>query len=295
MSRQRETTVSQSPSLSNGACATLACLLEASAPKPGNVHRGADFGDVTYVDFAVSAAVIGPILEQTRQQGVGATVLQAVRATQAVVGTNTNLGTLLLLAPLAAVDDGTPLQQGLPSVLDQLDVEDTRYVYAAIQTASPGGLGTVHEADVLSNPPSRPLCRLMALAADRDRVARQYVCGFVDVFDAAAAWIEEAIALGRPLAEAIIQAFIRLMARFSDSLIQRKCGVAIADEASARAQHVLQSGQPSEPAYALALSDLDFWLRADGNRRNPGTTADLIAAGLYVLLREDRLDWPIRF
>ena len=83
-----------------------------TAPKPGNVHRGADFEDVTYVDFVQSAVVVGPILERAAELGVGRTVLEAVRATREAVGTNTNLGTLLLLAPLAAVPDGVPHRRG---------------------------------------------------------------------------------------------------------------------------------------------------------------------------------------
>ena len=88
---QRPTTI--------GGCATLACLWEATAAKPGNVHRGADFADMSYVDFLVSAAVIGPVFDSSAELGLGGTVLEAVRATRGAVGVNTNLGTLLLLAP----------------------------------------------------------------------------------------------------------------------------------------------------------------------------------------------------
>ena len=89
--------------LSIGQCATLACLLEVSAPKPGNVHRGADFEDMTFVDFAISAVAIAPAMENAVRHGVGQAVWEAIQATRALVRTNTNLGTVLLLAPLAAV------------------------------------------------------------------------------------------------------------------------------------------------------------------------------------------------
>ena len=39
-----------------GLCAQLACVLEATARKPGNVHRFADFDDVSYLDFVTAAA-----------------------------------------------------------------------------------------------------------------------------------------------------------------------------------------------------------------------------------------------
>src|SRR5207249_11040058 len=92
-----------SVSLTIGQCATLACLLEATAPKVGNVHRGADFEDLTFTDFVVSSVAIGPAMEAAATIGVGRAVLEAVNATRACVATNTNLGMALLIAPLAAV------------------------------------------------------------------------------------------------------------------------------------------------------------------------------------------------
>ena len=90
------------PSLSIGQCATMACMLEATAAKPGNVHRGADFDDLTYLDLLMSGVAIAPAMEAAASgTSVGKTILDAVRATRAVVDTNTNLGIVLLLAPLA--------------------------------------------------------------------------------------------------------------------------------------------------------------------------------------------------
>lgn len=277
-------------------CATLACLLEVSAPKPGNVYRGADFDDVTFVDFAVSAAVIGPVIEQTERVGVGQSVLGAAEATRTAVGTNTNLGTVLLLAPLAAIPRSVSLAKGISDVLEKLDANDTRLVYEAIRLTRPGGMGSTSHADVTADiPPHAPLLEVMTLAADRDLVARQYADDFAEVLTAAAPWVEDAIARGCAVADAIVHAHLRLMAAYPDSLIARKCGRDVAEDASRRAAAVLQSGEPALEPFDRAVADFDFWLRADGHRRNPGTTADLIAAGLFVLLRENRLEWPLRF
>ena len=136
-----------------GVAATLAVILEVTAPKPGNVHRGADFEDVTYLDFLLSAAVVAPILERTAELSVGGAVLDAVRATKQAVGTNTNLGTLLLIAPLTMVPDGVRHADGIGSALSRLNEEDTRQVYEAIRISSAGGLGRVDEADVSNEPP----------------------------------------------------------------------------------------------------------------------------------------------
>ena len=85
-------------------CAILACLLDVTAAKPGNVHRGADFADTTFLDYAASAVAIGPAMRDAADRGVGPTVLDAIRATRAVTPCNTNLGIVLLLAPLAATN-----------------------------------------------------------------------------------------------------------------------------------------------------------------------------------------------
>src|SRR5262245_39529450 len=106
-----------------GTLAQLACLWEATARKPGNVHRACDFADTSYVDFLVSAAAIGPPLATAADVGVGRTVLEAVRATRRVMRANTNLGIVLLLAPLAAVPGGEDLRAGLGLVLDGLGLE----------------------------------------------------------------------------------------------------------------------------------------------------------------------------
>jgi len=273
------------------AAATLACLYEATAPKPGNVHPGRDVDDASYADFVVSAIVVGPILARASVRGVGRTVLEAVRATREACGTNTNLGTLLLVAPLAAVPAGQTLADGIAGVLARLTSDDTRCVYEAIRLAAAGGLGRVERADVFSDPPNLSLVEAMRLAADRDLVARQYVNSFADVFTGPAAWIADGTSRRLPLSTSIVHAHVRQMAAAPDSLIQRKCGLAVARESSQRAAHVLSVGIPGERAYDQALQDLDAWLRGDGRRRNPGTTADLIAAALFVILREGRLDW----
>lgn len=271
--------------------ATLACLWEVTAPKPGNVHRGADFDDVTYLDFVQSAVVVGPILAQAKELGVGRTALEAVRATKAAVRTNTNLGTVLLLAPLAAVPERLRLADGIRGVLERLTAEDTRYVYEAVRISAAGGLGHIEIADVFEEPPNILLVEAMRLAAHRDLVARQYTNQFADVFDRLAIGIEAGIGKGWPLTTAIVHAQLQQLAAEADSLILRKCGPQLAESVRARAAAAIAAGKPGEESYERAVADLDFWLRADGHRRNPGTTADLIAAAMFVLLREGRLDW----
>src|SRR5262249_16961670 len=147
--------------------------------KAGNVHRFADFADVSYADFVASAAAAAPELGRAPDRLLGETILAAVRATRSVVRTNTNLGIVLLLAPLARAAGRGELPTGVHEVLAATTVEDAARVYSAIRLVSPGGLGTARDQDV-SEVPTLPLRDVMALAADWDLVARQYANGFAD-------------------------------------------------------------------------------------------------------------------
>jgi triphosphoribosyl-dephospho-CoA synthase len=270
--------------LSVAECVHLACVLEVTARKPGNVHRFQDFDDLTYLDFILSAAAVAPILGQSSERRVGATILQAVRETRRFVDTNTNLGITLLLAPLAAVPPKRDLRTGIGDVLDRLTLDDARAVFAAIRLVNPGGLGDAPEQDVRSEP-TLPLREIMALAADRDLVARQYANGFQEVLELGVPALNRGLDWtdGSHLEEAIIHCHLSLLAASPDTHIARRCGSAIAAEASAQARQVLNGG---------SLADFDAWLRADGHRRNPGSTADLVTASLFVALREGIITLP---
>ena len=277
-----------------GQCATLACLLEVAAPKPGNVHRAADFEDSTLSDYMASGVAIGPAMDDAPDSQLGRTILDAVRATQQFVTSNTNLGMILLLAPLASVPRSMPLAQGVSDRLRELDASDAALVYEAIRLAKPGGIqphdDEVSEHDVAESAPSDLLIAMRG-AAERDLVAKQYTNGFHEVLNVVAPWLRESLNEMR-LSDGIVHTHLRLMSAYPDSLIARKCGHQVAEESSARAAQVLQAGSPGSESYLRAASDLDFWLRSDGTRRNPGTSADLIAAGLFTLLRDDELQPP---
>jgi len=282
------------PMLDAALCAQIACIWEATARKPGNVHRQRDFDDTSYTDFLLSAAALAPAMTTACQRRVGVTVLDAVRATRRIVGTNTNLGMVLLLAPLAAVPPEQELRGGVERVLSALDVEDARLVYEAIRLASPGGLGRAAEQDVHTQP-TQTLRQVMALAADRDLVARQYANGFAEVFEDGVPALSAGLAETGSLEGAILFAFLQLMAHYPDTLIARKRGRDEAEEASRRARAVLEAKWPHDRTGWTTLADFDCWLRAEGRSRNPGATADLLTACLFVLLRENTITLPPRY
>ena len=152
-------------------------------------------------------------------------VLAAVEATRGVVTTNTNLGIDAVAGPLGGRAHGRRARHGVETVLAATTIDDARDVYRAIQLAQPGGLGEVADQDIRDEP-TITLREVMALAADRDLIARQYVNGFREVLDEAlpsAARVAQRWSITRnrdrrpPLCV--------LLARHPDSLIARKFGL----------------------------------------------------------------------
>jgi triphosphoribosyl-dephospho-CoA synthase len=204
------------------------------------------------------------------------------------VHTNTNLGIVLLLAPLfrAALQPGPGgLRQRLKHVLHDLDQEDARLVYRAIRLARPGGLGRVGRQDV-RRPPTATLRDCMRLAADRDAVAREYATGYDATWRVGLPALGRARAGGLSIEQAVVAAGLALLAEFPDTLIARRHGIAAARTVSREAQAVLAAGGPATPAGRALADRLDRRLRSPRRRWNPGATADLVTASLFVWLLE---------
>ncbi len=270
------------------AAATLACTLEACAEKVGNVTPTRAFADARFDDFALSAQALGSAVAGAAPGRVGRAIYDAVAATGRVAPSNTNLGMALLFAPLAAAARGrsrTALRRRLVPVLRGLSVDDARWAYRAIRLARPGGLGESPDAPV-ARPPRITLGEAMRLAARRDTVAAEYGRGFAVTFDLALARLRRALRRGLPLLDAIAQAHLELMARVPDTLIARKAGAAAAARVAARADAVVRAGGIATRRGLAAARRLDRDLRRHGNRLNPGTSADLVAAALFVWLLE---------
>jgi triphosphoribosyl-dephospho-CoA synthase len=257
-----------------------ACREELEAPKPGNVHVFADGHRMTASDFIRSAeAAAGPLAEPGVR--VGRRILAAVEATRAAVGTNTNLGIILLCAPLAAAAEHDDLRGSLRTVLDKLDREDAEEAFRAIVLASPAGLGTVEQHDV-RGPATGTLRQAMAAAAHRDRIAYQFSNGFADIFDLG---LPECIAASGRWADpkwATLSVYLTFLAAFPDSHIVRKYGVARAEEVHETARDYRRRLHLSDaPEHLLGdLMTFDDELKQRGI--NPGTSADLTVATLFA-------------
>jgi triphosphoribosyl-dephospho-CoA synthase len=269
--------------------AQLACVVEATAEKPGNITPRHDFADTSYEDMLRAAIALGPELGRAGGRGVGETVLAGVRATREVAAANTNLGIVLLLAPLAraALLDG-PLRDRLTEVLDALTLDDAHDAYAAILEAGAGGLDAPVEHDVRAAP-TVTLGDAMAAAAHRDSIASEYVTGYAVTIERGLPARARALGDGLRPRDATVELFLELLAAVPDTLVARKRGARAAEQVSAGAARALAAGGVRADAGRAALETFDASLRQDGNALNPGTTADLVTAVLFTALLEGLL------
>jgi triphosphoribosyl-dephospho-CoA synthase len=258
-----------------------ACRDEIEAPKPGNVHIFAEGHGMTIDDFLRSAEIAAPPLCQFASP-VGKRILAAVEATWASVGMNTNLGILLLCAPLAAATDlGGELHAALKTVLANLTRDDAQSAFQAILRASPAGLGRVARHDV-RDAAETTLLQAMREASERDRIAYQYATDFSDIFEIGIAALEKARNHGWPPPWPAVSVYLAFLAGFPDSHIARKNGLEAATAVQAAALKTRDAFM-TKSSQAESLDDLlDFDQRLKAAGLNPGTSADLTVATLFA-------------
>jgi triphosphoribosyl-dephospho-CoA synthase len=265
-----------------GAAFKWACRAELDAPKPGNVHFFADGHRMTASEFVTSAeAAAAPLSAATTR--IGARILGAVEATFATVGANTNLGIVLLCAPLGAAANVATgdLRTSLATVLRNLNIDDANLAFRAIAQAAPAGLGRSARHDV-HQPATVSLLQAMQEASDRDRIAQQYTTSFADVFDIGLPLLETAQRRYPEQKWATLATYLGFLAAFPDTHVVRKRGLSTAAEiqlVAANFQRLLHASD--DPARLLPeLLAWDAALKARG--LNPGTSADLTVATLFA-------------
>ena len=259
-------------------------ITEVNSLKPGNVSPYSEGHDMTVADFVKSAELATPILCDS-SLSVGERILESVKITISEVGCNTNLGMLLLFAPLirAAELGVAQLQSNLGMVLQELNDRDTVCIFAAISHASPGGLGESEKYDVNQKLQDNITLQMaMTEAKDRDLIAKQYVTDFEDIFSTGSDCIEGFALRWNSVQWAAVACYMGFMAEFPDSHIRRKYGHEVAEQikinAATIAKEFLDKDSPEEATEMLMK--FDKALKQKGV--NPGTSADLTAASLLV-------------
>lgn len=299
-------------------CIQLATLLEVSAtPKPGNVHRTANFDDTRYEHFLASSIAIGPILRRAsrlgamvssgeigfEQVGVGRLINEGVSAMlSSQRGGNTILGTILLLIPISIAagyvwsqlsPNLDKLRKTIAEVTHSTTPHDAVHVYDAIRMSGAGGLGSVEKLDVMK-PSSRSeimssgisLLEIFQMSSEYDSISSEWTHNFRITFGIGYRCFAKQINEGSDCNTAAVHTFLEILSKVPDTLVARKAGEPTAKELSNSAEHILSMGGLRSPAGRKRLEELDMRLRASGHKLNPGTTADLTASSLTIAVLE---------
>jgi len=269
-------------------CIVWACEQEVSAPKPGNVNSFSDGHNMQAADFINSAHAIAPVMSQPNIT-VGKMILQAITATRTIVDCNTNLGIVLLFAPLCvAIQHCTKFEQlpkALDKILNNLTIDDAKYCYQAIQLAEPGGMGNSDQHD-LADIPQVTLGEAMNTAQTRDSIAAQFCNNFYDVFNLALPSLKKKLNEGQTIEWATTFAYLIILSHLPDTLIRRKHGDKIAGNVRKQADDFLIKTIDNRclQDFEAELNTWDNELKR--NQINPGTSADLTAATLLLFAFE---------
>lgn len=296
-------------------CLQLAILLEINAPKPGNVHRNANFHKTNYEHFLASAAATAPSFNIATMQGIkvaerkislsqvgmGRIIKDATeRINTWQHGGNTLLGTMILLSPIAVATGKTlkedkntfdlrKLRKNIKAVVTATTPEDAVALYEAIDMAKLGGLNKAPKFDATEPSSKKELLEtrttlfdVFGISAEYDSVSNEWAKNYPIVFNTGLPFLKKELKTKSSINDAVVHAFLKILAENPDTLIARKVGWKRAKEISDQAGRILQFGGLKTKRGKDALAKFDEKLRDSENKLNPGTTADLITATLAV-------------
>ena len=260
-----------------------ACKKDIELVKPGNVNLNSPHSDTTAQDYLNSATLSSKELFR-EEYSLGERILKSINVTRETVRTNTNLGIILLCAPIAQACinfNNIGLKEGLKKVLKNTSIQDTQDLCMAIKISSPGGLGRSNIYDINSKPITT-IEEIMGYSANYDRISYQYAHNYGDIFDFIIPRLVFLNEKHNSLDVSLSLMFIEILAKIPDSHIYRKFGKKIAKKTSNNAYDLLKIlDREHSPDYlADELNNLDYKYKKKGI--NPGTTADLLVASLMI-------------
>jgi triphosphoribosyl-dephospho-CoA synthase len=294
----------------------LALLLEVSAyPKPGNVHRTQNFENTRFEHFLASSVALRSHFRlaalgghrasngsvRNRELAVGERIRRSVESTlEWQHGGNTSLGAILLLTPIACAAGMAPLESPLKAgeirknlrrVVRGTTPNDAVNVYRAISYASPGGMGKVPELDVNDTTSiaairkqNISLFQIFLISSRYDTISSEWVNNFHVTFEIGLPFLLRELQATDDINTAVVDTYLNILSRIPDTLIARKLGVGRAREVSLLARRVLRAGGMKTTGGREAIKRMDRTLQRSDHRWNPGTTADLTASALSILL-----------
>lgn len=295
----------------------LSLVLEVCSEKPGNVTPTRGFHDTDFRDFILGALALKPVLEKAVARGVqagagktrlsrigvGGLIKESVLSVKkAHSGGNTHLGAIMLLVPAAAgagfcvgrKESGLEsLCRSVRMIMENTTVDDSVFLFDAVNLARAGGLGREDRMDVRKTKSKNIILKekirlidLMRYSSGKDSIASELSCGMPKVFNEGVPELKKNLEKLKDVRKAVVQTYLHLLSKHPDTLIARKNGIEMAVMVSKKAAEVLRLGGVSTKEGEKAIERLDGLLRGRGNRLNPGTTADLTTASLAVFLME---------
>jgi triphosphoribosyl-dephospho-CoA synthase len=294
----------------------LALLLEVSAhPKPGNVHRTRDFQSTRFEHFLASASVLVPHFRLAALRGskvaggeirggdlrIGERIRRAVEScSEWQHGGNTSLGAILLLIPLSYAAGMIPpqkvltareIRRNLRRIAHSTNKADAVNVYRAISQASAGGLGKVPELDVNDKSSlvrirkqNLSLLDIFRISSRYDTVSSEWAKGYPVTFDIGLPSLVRELHATGDINTAVVDTYLRILSQVPDTLVARKLGMSRAKEVSLMAKRVLEAGGMKTSKGRTQAREMDRSLQRIDHRCNPGTTADLTASALSILV-----------
>ncbi len=294
----------------------LALLLEVSAyPKPGNVHRTQDFERTRFEHFLASTAALGQHFRLSALRG-HRVVARSIRRGEPAIGErikraaescsewhdggNTSLGAILLLVPIACAAGMMPsdttleakeIRKNLRRIALATTPTDAVNVYRAISYASPGGMGKVPELDVNSTNSiaeirkrTLSLLDIFRISSGYDTISSEWTRNFPVTFDIGLPFLVRELHATGDINTAVVDTYLRILSQVPDTLVARKLGIRRAKDISSMANRVLKAGGMKTTKGRRAVKKMDKSLQEPDHRCNPGTTADLTASTLSILL-----------
>lgn len=275
--------------------AQIASALEVSGyPKPGNVHRTRDYDDMVFEDFIISGIVIGDTIREAcsdvdvENPKLGKYILQAVRETDRWIKNNTNLGIIMMITPIAVAaaisNSFDEIQDNVKLLMKNTSVDDACDLYDAINIADAGGMGEEDEYDVASDSAKQDLrddgltmYDVLKISATKDMLGREMTSGMPFIFEKGYPTYHKLVQ-EKTQNEACVLTFLEILSQVPDTLISRKYDEDEALKVSMMTRDLLKMRDSSD--FEKQIKDFDDYLYK--NKYNPGTTADLTAASIFV-------------
>ena len=280
--------------------AQIASALEVSGyPKPGNVHRTRDYEDMEFEDFIISGIVIGDTIREActdvdvENPKLGKFILQAVAETDRWIKNNTNLGIVMMITPIAVAaaisKSFDEIRENIKVLMANTSVDDACNLYDAISIADAGGMGDQDEYDVASGNAKNELREnkqtmfdVLKISAPWDMLAREMTSDMPAVFEIGYPTYHK-LSKEKSKNESCVLTFLTILSQVPDTLISRKYGSDEALKISMMTRDLLNIKDESD--FEDKVKEFDEFLFK--NKHNPGTTADLTAASIFVSYLKD--------